>query len=139
MTESIKSLDLSSNYIDLRGVNSAKPLQIDDDFWWKLANGSIHPTPDRLLMHAHQSQSWDHWERHPKGEEVIIQISGETVLLLETDIGYQHVPLKGFQTVIVPRKSWHTLHVHQPADMIFITPGEGTEHRPVAESQPAAS
>ena len=28
--------------------------------------------------------------------------------------------------VIVPRGTWHTARPHEPTDMLFFTPGEGT-------------
>jgi hypothetical protein len=31
----------------------------------------------------------------------------------------------------VPRGTWHTTKVHAPSSMLFITPGEGTQNRPL--------
>ena len=31
--------------------------------------------------------------------------------------------------VIVPRGVWHTARVREPTQMLFVTPGEGTENR----------
>jgi hypothetical protein len=31
--------------------------------------------------------------------------------------------------VLVPRGIWHTVRVHTPSSVLFITPGEGTQHR----------
>lgn len=129
MSDSVVPFDITDTFIDLRGVNTARPVPAGEDFWWKLAAGDIQPSPDRLLIRSRQTQNWQHWERHPIGEEVIIQISGHTILVLDCNDGIQEVTLRGSQTVIIPRKCWHTMRVQEPADMIFITPGEGTEHR----------
>jgi hypothetical protein len=32
--------------------------------------------------------------------------------------------------VLIPRATWHTAKVHIPSSVLFITPGEGTQHRP---------
>ena len=36
------------------------------------------------------------------------------------------------QTFIVPKGVWHRGIVKKPGQLMFITPGAGTEHRPVA-------
>jgi hypothetical protein len=33
--------------------------------------------------------------------------------------------------MINPPNVWHTARVHEPGRALFITPGRGTEHRPV--------
>ena len=33
--------------------------------------------------------------------------------------------------VIVPKGTWHTARVAKAAKMLFITPGEGTQNKPV--------
>jgi hypothetical protein len=33
--------------------------------------------------------------------------------------------------VLVPPNTWHTGKVRRSAKMLFVTPGEGTENRPV--------
>ena len=45
--------------------------------------------------------TWDTWERHRAGEAMV----------------------KG--------NVWHTTIVHEPGEALFITPGAGTEHRPL--------
>ncbi|MFY0539258.1 hypothetical protein [Nannocystis pusilla] len=41
--------------------------------------------------------------------------------------------LRGFQTCIVPRGVWHRVRVKAPSELIFITPGKGTETRAPSE------
>lgn len=33
--------------------------------------------------------------------------------------------------VLVPRNVWHTARTTVPTTMLFLTPGAGTEHRPI--------
>jgi quercetin dioxygenase-like cupin family protein len=35
--------------------------------------------------------------------------------------------------VLVPMNVWHTARTDAPATMLFLTPGSGTEHRPVED------
>ena len=77
------------------------------------------------------TEHWTSWERHPAGDEVVVQLSGAMDLILEEADGERTVSLKGRAAVIVPRGVWHTAHVFEPSEAIFITRGEGTEHRPL--------
>ncbi len=33
--------------------------------------------------------------------------------------------------IVVPRGEWHTARVFEPSEAIFVTRGDGTEHRPL--------
>jgi hypothetical protein len=47
--------------------------------------------------------------------------------------GVEHVvALRPGQAVVNPAGVWHTSRVHEPGLALFITPGEGTEGRPLA-------
>jgi hypothetical protein len=72
----------------------------------------------------------DHREMHPRGDEILILLSGSVDVVLEALGGERRIPLRGRGACIVPRGVWHGQIVHAPSVMMFITPGEGTEHRP---------
>lgn len=40
------------------------------------------------------------------------------------------VPLDGKDAFIVPQGVWHRIEIRRPGQVLFITPGEGTQHRP---------
>jgi oxalate decarboxylase/phosphoglucose isomerase-like protein (cupin superfamily) len=68
---------------------------------------------------------------HPNGEEVICLLSGEVEFVLELDEGPLNVALRTpGDYCIVPRGIWHTGRTNTAARMLYVTPGEGTEHRP---------
>lgn len=52
-------------------------------------------------------------------------------LILDEPGGRRTLELRERGAVIVPRGVWHTAHVHRPSEALFITPGEGTENKPV--------
>jgi quercetin dioxygenase-like cupin family protein len=84
----------------------------------------------RLVTMGRQSESWTSWERHPAGEELVLQLGGRVDLIQDLD-GVEHrIELRAGDAVLNPRGVWHTADVHEPGDALFITPGEGTEHRP---------
>lgn len=118
----------------LTDARSAIPVEVTPTFWQELTSGQLpHVEKGWLISFYSFEQSWNTWENHPLGEEVVIMLSGvvdfvmevegqETLTRLETPASF----------VIVPRNTWHTARVISPATMLFLTSGEGTQHRPVA-------
>ncbi len=78
-----------------------------------------------------QDATWDTWERHPAGEEVVVLLSGRIDVVQDLDAGEKVVPLHPGEAMINPQNVWHTARVHDPGRALFITPSRGTEHRPV--------
>ncbi len=85
----------------------------------------------RLVCISKQSATWDSWERHPAGEEVVILLSGRIDLIQDLADGHRVIALTPGQAIINPANVWHTARVHEPGTALFITPGRGTEHRPL--------
>jgi quercetin dioxygenase-like cupin family protein len=84
----------------------------------------------RMVMVFEGSRSWDNWERHPAGDEVVICLSGRMTLIQELDGRRQPVVIGPCEAVINPAGVWHTADVDEMVRFLTITPGEGTEHRP---------
>ena len=84
----------------------------------------------RLVCVVGQDVTWDTWERHPAGEEVVYLISGRVDLVQDRDGGEHVIELHAGETAVNPANVWHTARVHEPGLALFITPGIGTEHRP---------
>jgi mannose-6-phosphate isomerase-like protein (cupin superfamily) len=85
----------------------------------------------RLVSLFSFSQSWDSWEMHPEGDEVVMCLSGEITLHQEKRDGSTvTVTLSAGEYVINPPGCWHTADVEGEATALFITAGLGTEHRP---------
>jgi quercetin dioxygenase-like cupin family protein len=75
---------------------------------------------------------WPSWERHPAGDELVCLLSGEVELVLELENRHGVARLKkAGEFVLVPRNTWHTARTRVPTKMLFVTPGEGTENKPV--------
>jgi mannose-6-phosphate isomerase-like protein (cupin superfamily) len=84
----------------------------------------------RLVMIFDSSTSWDVWERHPAGAEVVICLSGRMTLISEIDGDHDHVEVGPCEAIVNPAGVWHTADVHEAGRFMTITPGLGTEHRP---------
>jgi mannose-6-phosphate isomerase-like protein (cupin superfamily) len=84
----------------------------------------------RLVIVTHEKEDWPFWEMHPAGDEVVTLLSGEVDLMLQEGSQEIILSLKRRVTVIVPQGVWHRAIVREPGDMLFITRGAGTQHRP---------
>ena len=82
-----------------------------------------------VTMHSF-AESWDSWEMHPLGEEVVLCLVGSITLHQELPDGsVEAVTIGPNEYVINPPGIWHTADVSAPATALFITAGMGTEHR----------
>lgn len=127
----VETFTLDSTYIHLGPDDSARAMEGGDSFWAGIAERR-DLDQGRLMGTTGQSADWDHWERHPAGDEILTLLSGEMELVLEAAGREQRAVLKPGQTFIVPRGVWHRGIVKKPGQLMFLTPGAGTEHRPVA-------
>lgn len=83
----------------------------------------------RLVSQFTFTESWDSWERHPAGEEVVLCLAGRITLLQEVDGEVSSVEVEAGDYVVNPPGVWHTADVEGEATALFITPGTGTEHK----------
>jgi mannose-6-phosphate isomerase-like protein (cupin superfamily) len=104
---------------------------VTESFWEELGSGKFsHLGPGRLVSSFQCDENWTTWEMHPHGEELVYLLAGAVELVLSNDEGENTVHLKSPGSfVIVPRGTWHTANVLEPSSLLFITPGEGTEHK----------
>jgi quercetin dioxygenase-like cupin family protein len=84
----------------------------------------------RLFGVFGQTESWPTWERHPAGEEIVMLLSGRADLIQQIDGQERRVSLQPGQAVVNPVGVWHTADVHEPGEILFVTPGRGTENKP---------
>jgi uncharacterized cupin superfamily protein len=128
--------DLSRTFVHL-GLGATATLL--PDFSWSSeqiesyrARFAADGKDGRLVCVITQEATWDSWERHPAGEEVVFLISGRVDVLHDIG-GAEHViELRPGDAMVNPTGVWHTARVHEPGLALFITPGEGTENRPLA-------
>ena len=85
----------------------------------------------RLVSLHSFSESWDSWEMHPEGAEVVVCTAGTITLVQEAaDGSVAKVTLNPDGYAINAPGVWHTADVTGSATALFITAGLGTEHRP---------
>ena len=83
-----------------------------------------------VTMHTF-TESWDSWEMHPSGDEVVLCLTGEMTLHQEFSDGRcQQVTIGAGEYAVNPPGVWHTADIAGDATALFITAGAGTENRP---------
>lgn len=122
-------------YLHFRDGGRVDPVPVSEAFWGELAAGKLPELDQGRLMTAFTfSEPWSMWERHPAGEELVMLLEGVATLVLEED-GQQRTvePSQPGSYVLVPQGVWHTARTGVQTTMLFLTPGTGTEHRPVGD------
>jgi hypothetical protein len=127
------AFDPLATFVHLPDGPAATLLELTPDFWQKLETRTdLHG--GRLVSAYRFTEDWTSWERHPAGDELVVQLSGATDFVVETEAGERSVSLRGRAALLVPRGAWHTARVLEPSEALFVTRGEGTEHRPALRS-----
>ncbi|MCK0129556.1 cupin [Erythrobacter sp. F6033] len=125
---------LSDAFLHLGLGATAVPQPPFEGMEWYAGYGARHGNDGaegRLVSQHTFTEGWDSWEMHPKGSEVVICTHGSMVLTQEHPNGSrEQVTLAAGEYAINPPGVWHIADVDESATAIFITAGEGTQHRP---------
>lgn len=120
-------LETNPIHLGLGATAEIEPPMTGDPAWYA-GYGARHGkdgAEGRLVSMYNFSESWDVWEMHPKGAEVVLCTAGEITLIQEmVDGSHQRTTLSSNAPGV-----WHTADVEGSATAVFITAGEGTEHR----------
>ncbi|MCA8942254.1 MAG: cupin domain-containing protein [Planctomycetes bacterium] len=116
------------------GATTVPQPEFTRDMSWYMEYGTRHAgdgVEGRLLsMHTFDA-SWDSWEVHPRGSEVVLVTAGTLRLHQERDGTVTTLDLGPGEYAINEPGVWHTADVVDgPATAVFITSGIGTEVRP---------
>lgn len=124
------ALNLSKTFAVLKPDLSVDPVPVTPTIYKEL-DEKYDSFKAHTLMSIHSFESsWDVWERHPAGDEVVVLLSGSAKMIIRKETAKETVTLtEPGSFVIVPRNTWHTAETSEPTRMLFITPGEGTENR----------
>jgi hypothetical protein len=126
--------DFAQTYVHLGDAGTAVPLP---DFEWSpsylegYSRRFNDSQPGRLVCLIDQAETWTQWERHPAGEELVVLITGRVDVIQDIDGAETLIELRPGEALVNPPSAWHRSIVHEPGRAIFVTPGEGTEHRPL--------
>lgn len=123
-------IEAQKNYVALAEDGVATVLVGGPAFWNQPESDMAAMGKHWLISEFSCESHWSHWEMHPHGDEFVYLLSGSADFLLERDDLVQHIHMKAGEAVLVPKGCWHTAKVYGPSRMLFMTRGEGTQHRP---------
>ena len=125
-----EALQIASSFVVMSGDFDADIVTVSDRLYEEL-DARYGDFSGRSLISCHSfKDDWPTWEVHPKGDEFVVLLSGDVDMVLASEDGDKTLRLsQAGAFVIVPRGVWHTAKVREPATMLFVTPGEGTENR----------
>jgi mannose-6-phosphate isomerase-like protein (cupin superfamily) len=123
------AFDLRATYLQLSDGGAVTAHRVTEEFWHTVEDDSALQG-GRLAGVIRQGADWQVWEMHPDGDEVLYLVSGAMDLILELPAGRRHVAVAAGQCFVVPQGVWHTASVREAGELLFVTRGAGTEHRP---------
>jgi mannose-6-phosphate isomerase-like protein (cupin superfamily) len=133
------TIDPQTNYLLLEPDGAAVLLPGGREFWSQLMSGDasdpgirrlLASENGRLLSALSMDADWTNWEMHPAGDEILIMLDGNATFVLDHPDGATTVLLSAGRMLVVPKGVWHTAKVSEPARLLAITAGLGTQHRP---------
>lgn len=131
-------IDFSSGHFVHLGLGATTiPLpRHTGDVSWYAEYGQRHAddgTDGRLVSMHTFSESWDTWEMHPNGSELVLCVAGSVMLTQEARDGtVSTVTISAGEAVVNAPGVWHTADLVEGAadpTVVFITAGVGTQMR----------
>lgn len=127
--------DIKTHPIHLgRGATAeAEPAFTGDMAWYDayISRHAADGAEGRLVGLHTFTESWEMWEMHPKGHEVVLCIDGNMTLHQQhADGSLKSTRLDAGEYAINDPGVWHTADIDDRATALFITAGEDTQHRP---------
>jgi mannose-6-phosphate isomerase-like protein (cupin superfamily) len=123
-----EAFDPKTTFVDL-APSGAAAIPVTDSFWPDLISGRL--TLRGRLVSGYAIHDFPHWERHPAGEELVVMLSGAYDIILQEEDGERTVRVSAGQAFLIPKNVWHRGVVREQGDALFVTEGEGTEHKPI--------
>ena len=127
----MEAFELDATFVHLGLGSTATPLP---GFTWSAEYLTAYESrfegdggDGRLVCISPQSETWDSWERRGVNQFRLPHL----FMARYREILEHVIALRPGQALINPANVWHTARVHEPGTALFITPGRGTEHRPL--------
>ena len=118
-------------HLGLGGRIESEPKFAGMEWYASYAERHLDDGPEgRLVSMFTFEASWDSWEMHPEGHELVLCTAGAMTLVQEVDGTEVRTDLGPGQYAINEPGVWHTADVTSSATALFITAGIGTQHRP---------
>ena len=123
--KSLNIISLNKSFAKLKFINNRKPTSTEEDL--KEAFCALSPYRDGAIYIGHYAGSSE-WERHPKGEEIVYVVEGETTLVMFGEKEDSSIRLKQGELFVVPQNVWHRFETPVGVKILSVTPEPG-DHR----------
>ncbi len=124
------ALDITQAFVVLNQQKNASIEPLDAGLYQRLDDNYAGFMGCELISCFEFEQDWLSWEMHPAGDETVILLSGQALVVLQHEGTEQLLPLEQpGDFVIVPKNTWHSARTSVKTKLLFITPGEGTQHK----------
>ncbi len=128
----ILSGNIENTFAVLSPTKQASLERKDETLYQRLQENYVGFSGHELISCHAFTEDWSTWEIHPKGDEIVILLSGSLEFVLQLPKGERTMQLSGpGDYVVVPKNIWHTARLITDAKALFITPGEGTQNKDV--------
>ena len=133
MTDVDASFDLASTYVQLSPGGTV--VRVDAFSWspssiWRyLKRFESDGDEGRLAGIIRSDRTWEHWERHVAGDELVVCLSGRCDIVQEIDGSEHRIELRPGLAMVNERGVWHTTDVVEPGEQLFVAAGRRTEYR----------
>lgn len=125
-------LNIEQAYVVLNADKNASIEPVDAGLYQRLDANYSGFLGCELISCFEFEQNWSSWEMHPAGDETVILLSGQVTFVLQQPNGEELVLLdQPGDFVVVPKNTWHTARTAIKTKLLFVTPGEGTQHKPL--------
>ena len=124
--------ELASTFVVLGPDQSATLVKVTPGVYEEL-NRRFDGFRAHTLVSSYTFDSdWPNWEMHPAGDEVVCLLSGDVEMVLQRGGNEEVTRLQEPGSyVVIPKGTWHTARMQVRTQMLFVTPGQDTQHRPV--------
>ena len=128
----VRRLEINPIHLGLGATAEIEP-EMTGELDWYAGYGARHGkdgAEGRLVSMYSFTENWNAWEMHPYGAEVVLCTAGDITLIQERADGLQRrSTLSSGEYAVNAPSVWHTADIEVSASVVFITAGEGTEHR----------
>jgi len=122
---------LAETFIVLDGAFHAHAVPVTPTLYEELDRNFAQFKSCVLISEYTFDKDWPSWEQHPAGDEILYLVSGAAEIHMLTDGVISKVKMDQPGTTLIVKKAvWHTAKIVKPCKILFMTPGEGTQHRP---------
>ncbi len=101
----------------------------ETSFGQYIADHCTETDPGCMVMFETSPQDWTSWERHPKGDELVIVFSGQGTFYQQSADGVVEIPFAPGDTMLNRKGVWHTADIEIPLIALYITTCPETDHK----------